>query len=64
MKHSVYHQEVGLIVDNPSSHGQVDHKWSRCEVEELSRLAVEEVEVVEELVEAEGCTVALQKECR
>ena len=64
MKHSGFHQQVVLTVGSLSSHGQVDQKCSKFAVEELSRLAVGEVEVAKELVEAEGCTAALQEECR
>ena len=64
MKHSGFHHQVLLSVGNPSSHGQVDHRCRRYEVEELSRLAVEEVELAEGLAEVEGCTAVRQEECQ
>ena len=64
VKHSGFHQQVLLSVSSPSSHGQSGRKCSRFEVEELSRLAAEEVELAEGLVEVEGCRAVLQEGCR
>ena len=64
MEHLSFHQQVLLFVDSPSSHGQSGHGCSRFEVEELSRLAVEEVELAEGLAEVEGCTAVRQEECQ
>ena len=64
MKHSGFHHQVLLSVGNPSSHGQVDHRCRRYEVEELSRLAVEEVELAKGVLEVGECMAVLQEECR